>query len=222
MTEKEIEISEYIPLREVAFSSLRDSIIKGKVKPGQRLMEIQLSQEMGVSRTPVREAIRKLQLEGLVIMHPRKGAIVAPINPRDLKEILEVRRALEKLACHLASERASAEAVKRLTDIHNAMIEAIAIDDLELITEKDVEFHETITEIAGNEHLQAMLDQIKAHLFRYRREFIKELGDRKVLILEHAAILDAITGGNAALAEKSVDVHIERQEKYILKTLEEV
>ena len=94
----QIEMNEYLPLRDVVFNTLRQAILRGELQPGERLMEIQLAQRLGVSRTPVREAIRKLELEGLVLMIPRRGAEVAEITRQDLEDVLEVRAALEELA----------------------------------------------------------------------------------------------------------------------------
>ena len=88
-----VSMNEYLPLRDVVFNTLRQAILRGELKPGERLMEIQLANKLGVSRTPVREAIRKLELEGLVLMIPRKGAEVADISEKSLKDVLEVREA---------------------------------------------------------------------------------------------------------------------------------
>ena len=90
-------VDEYLPLRDVVFQTLRQAILKGELEPGERLMEIQLAERLGVSRTPIREAIRKLELEGLVIMIPRKGAEVASITEKNVRDVLEVRKALEEL-----------------------------------------------------------------------------------------------------------------------------
>ena len=90
-----IKLDGYKPLRDIVFETLREAIINQTLKPGERLMEIQLAEEMGVSRTPVREAIRKLELEGLVVMVPRKGAYVAGISMKDIHEVYELRSALE-------------------------------------------------------------------------------------------------------------------------------
>lgn len=86
-----IKLDKYKPLREIVFETLREAIIQGRLRPGQRMMEIQLAEEMGVSRTPVREAIRKLELEGFVVMVPRKGAYVAGISVKDIVDVFEVR-----------------------------------------------------------------------------------------------------------------------------------
>ena len=102
MHQFEVNMDEYLPLRDVVFKTLRQAILKGELEPGERLMEIQLAERLGVSRTPIREAIRKLELEGLVLMIPRRGAEVAKISEKNLRDVLEVRRSLEELAIDLA------------------------------------------------------------------------------------------------------------------------
>ena len=100
-----IELDSYKPLRDIVFEALREAIIAGQLRPGERLMEVQIADELGVSRTPVREAIRKLELEGFVIMVPRKGAYVSDISIKDITDVFEIRRALEGLAVELAARR---------------------------------------------------------------------------------------------------------------------
>src|SRR5574344_435999 len=107
-------INDYLPLRDVVFNTLRQAILKGELKPGERLMEIQLANKLGVSRTPIREAIRKLELEGLVLMIPRKGAEVAQITEKSLRDVLEVRKALEQLAVSLSCDRIKEEEIEEL------------------------------------------------------------------------------------------------------------
>ena len=104
-----LNLDEYKPLRDVVFENLRGAIVEGRLKPGERLMEVQLAEQLGVSRTPVREAIRKLELEGLVVMLPRKGAYVANMSLKDLIDVLEIRASLEGLAASLAAERITDE-----------------------------------------------------------------------------------------------------------------
>jgi DNA-binding GntR family transcriptional regulator len=105
LDQRESEDEEYLPLRDVVFLKLRKAILTGELRPGERLMEIHLANRLGVSRTPIREAIRKLELEGLVTMMPRRGAEVAQINEKGLKDVLEVRKALDTLCAELACER---------------------------------------------------------------------------------------------------------------------
>ena len=109
-----VKLDNYKPLREIVFETLREAIITGVLKPGERLMEVQLAEEMGVSRTPVREAIRKLELEGFVVMVARKGAYVAGISLKDVTDVFEIRAALEGLAACLAAGRASEEDLEEM------------------------------------------------------------------------------------------------------------
>ena len=112
----QMEDYQYLPLRDVVFRALRQAILRGELKPGERLMEIRLANQLGVSRTPIREAIRMLELDGLVIMVPRKGAQVAQITEKDLNDVLEVRLGLEELAVKLACER-TAEALSGIAQL---------------------------------------------------------------------------------------------------------
>ena len=102
------------PCGDVVFNTLRQAILRGELKPGERLMEVQLANKLGVSRTPIREAIRKLELEGLVLMIPRKGAEVADITEKSLTDVLEVRKALEELAVQLCCDKITKEELKEL------------------------------------------------------------------------------------------------------------
>ena len=104
-----VNMNEYLPLRDVVFNTLRQAILKGELKPGERLMEIALAERLGVSRTPIREAMRKLEQEGLVVMIPRRGAQVANITEKDLNDVLEVRIALENVAIEKACARMTEE-----------------------------------------------------------------------------------------------------------------
>ena len=132
-----VTMNEYLPLRDVVFNTLRQAILKGELEPGERLMEIQLAERLGVSRTPIREAIRKLELEGLVLMIPRKGAEVAKISARSLRDVLEVRRALEELAIELACQRMSEEDVGNLQKAQEDFKKAIAEGDAMKIADTD-------------------------------------------------------------------------------------
>ena len=146
----QLEMNEYLPLRDVVFQTLRQAILKGELKPGERLMEIQLAQKLGVSRTPVREAIRKLELEGLVLMIPRKGAEVAEITIKDLEDVLEVRAALEELAVCDACENITEEQILALKEAADNFQAALESDDLVKCAETDMAFHEIIYSATNN------------------------------------------------------------------------
>lgn len=221
MAKLEMNYDEYIPLRDIVFKTLRDAIITGEFQPGERLMEMKLANEMGVSRTPVREAIKKLEAEGLVIMNPRRGAQVAPINEKDLKDILEIRKALESLSCRIACGKVNPDDVKHLRSINRAVAKAVRENDIPEIVERDVEFHDAINLITDNARLAKFLGQLKEHLYRYRLEFIKNMENCNTIIEDHERIIEAIAQKNADVACKEIEDHIELQERFILNTLEE-
>ena len=220
MGELKLEIDEYIPLRDVVFNTLRSAIITGKLSPGERLMEIKLADELGVSRTPVREALRKLEREGLVITTARKGAQVAPINERDLKEVLEVRKSLESLACQIASQKITPQQVEELKAMNGSIEKAIADNDTETITQLDIDFHEVIYQITENRRLIDILHQLKEHILRYRLQYIKDMKNKKNIVEEHKKIINALEGHNPKAARREIERHIELQEKYILNNLD--
>ncbi len=148
-----IHMDEFLPLRDVVFNTLRQAILTGDLKPGERLMEIHLANKLGVSRTPIREAIRKLELEGLVIMIPRRGAEVAQITEKSLKDVLEVRRALDALCAELACDRISEEEMSGLKEACAAFERATATKDARIIAEADVAIHDIIVRAANNDRL---------------------------------------------------------------------
>ena len=220
MAELKLEIDEYIPLRDVVFNTLRSAIITGELSPGERLMEIKLANELGVSRTPVREALRKLEREGLVITTARKGAEVAPINERDLKEVLEVRKSLESLACQLAAQKITPEQVEELSAMNSSIAQAIEENDIEAITQLDIDFHEVIYQITENRRLIDILHQLKEHILRYRLQYIKDMKNKKNIVEEHKKIISALESHNPKASRREIERHIELQEKYILNNLD--
>ena len=145
-----VNMNEYLPLRDVVFNTLRQAILKGELAPGERLMEIQLAEKLGVSRTPIREAIRKLELEGLVLMIPRKGAEVARISEKSLRDVLEVRRSLEELAIELACERMSQDELNELDQAQEDFKQAVEQGDAMSIAQTDEHYHDLIYQGTGN------------------------------------------------------------------------
>ena len=163
-----VTIGDYLPLRDVVFNTLRQAILKGELEPGERLMEIQLAGRLGVSRTPVREAIRKLELEGLVVMIPRKGAEVASITEKSLRDVLEVRKALEELAAELACQRMTEEEIVEAEKQLENFKKEVQSNDVTKIAEMDVEFHEMIYMGTKNERLIQILHNLREQMYRYR------------------------------------------------------
>ena len=137
MNDFSVDMNEYLPLRDVVFNTLRKAILKGELKPGERLMEIALAERLGVSRTPVREAMRKLELEGLVVMIPRRGAQVANITEKDLNDVLEVRIALENLSIENACTRMTEEQLEELWNAAKNFEATMAEGNLVKLAEAD-------------------------------------------------------------------------------------
>ena len=166
------EIDELLPLRDVVFKKLRKAILTGNLKPGERLMEIHLAEKLGVSRTPIREAIRKLELEGLVQMIPRRGAVVTEITEKSMKDVLEVRRALDVLSVELACDRITGEEKEMLRKACQDFEDATKTGNLKEIAEQDVAFHDIIVEATRNSKLIQILHNLSEQMFRYRVEYI--------------------------------------------------
>ncbi len=208
-----------LPLRDVVFKTLRRAILTGELKPGERLMEIHLADKLGVSRTPIREAIRKLELEGLVVMVPRRGAQVAHITSKGMSEVLEVRLALEELAVRLACDRITDEELERLLIACDAFEKAVETEDIAKITNADVAFHDIIEEASHNARLSQIISNLAEQMYRYRVEYIKDNSGWNTLIKEHRMITDAIVKRDTSLATEAMHVHIKNQEITILRLL---
>jgi len=211
---------EYMPLRDVVFNTLRQAIIKGELKPGEKLLEISLADQLGVSRTPVREAIRKLELEGLVVMVPRKGATVAGITKKHLMDVLEIRRALEELAIELACERITPEQLAELKATEKSIKDAKDSEDSFALSDLDEKFHEIIYSATNNPRLIQMLANLREQMYRYRLEYIKATDKRQKLVTEHNRIVKALDTKNAEIGRKAIRDHINSQEKAILERIE--
>ena len=212
-------MNEYLPLRDVVFNTLRQAILRGELKPGERLMEIQLANKLGVSRTPIREAIRKLELEGLVLMIPRKGAEVADISEKSLKDVLEVRRALEELSVKLTCDRITKEEIKELSQAAENFKRTLKSKYITEIAEADVRFHDVIYTATKNQKLIQLLNNLHEQMYRYRIEYLKNEEVYPKLLKEHREIIDRISGGEKEEAARIVCEHIDNQVNAVMDTI---
>lgn len=212
-----LNLDDYKPLRDVVFENLREAILEGKLRPGQRLMEVQLAEQLGVSRTPVREAIRKLELEGLVVMLPRKGAYVANMSLKDIIDVLEVRASLEGLSASLAAERISEEGIEELKRIFEEFNTSTIEADIDTLLKKDVEFHECIFKATNNKKLHQLINTLWEQVYRFRVTYISDYDSSVSIIEEHKNILDAIISGDSELAQKYATEHIEKAEQFMIE-----
>lgn len=213
----ELKLDNYKPLREVVFESVRGAIISGVLKPGERLMEVQMAEKLGVSRTPIREAIRKLELEGLVIMMPRKGAYVADLSLKDITDVLEIRAALEGLASGLAALRINDDEIQELNQVAKSFHQAIVEDDFNKILQGDIDFHDIIFKATRNEKLVQMNNNLREQVQRFRIMYINQSNRSMTIANDHFEIAKAISERDMDKAEKIAKRHIENAEKYILK-----
>ncbi|MGN1377531.1 MAG: GntR family transcriptional regulator [Dorea sp.] len=206
-----VNMNEYLPLRDVVFNTLRQAILRGELKPGERLMEIQLANKLGVSRTPIREAIRKLELEGLVLMIPRKGAEVADISEKSLRDVLEVRKALEELAVQLACDKIKKEEIEDLKKAAEDFKKILKSRDITEIAEADVRFHDIIFMATDNQKLVQLLNNLREQMYRFRVEYLKNEEVHPQLIAEHEKIIEHIMERDKAKASAIVSEHINNQ-----------
>lgn len=214
-----IKLDNYKPLRELVFEALREAIINGKLKPGERLMEIQLADDLGVSRTPVREAIRKLELEGFVVMIPRKGAYVADISLKEIADVFEIRGALEGLAAELAAERATEDEIEQMERFLVELAEMIEGKVLDRIVEIDTRFHETLYSSSRNERLSQILNLLREQIQRFRTRTMTHPARMKVALEEHRGMVEALATRDGELARRLAQEHIQSAENSLMALL---
>lgn len=214
-----LNMNAYLPLRDVVFNTLREAILKGDLKPGERLMELQLAAKLGVSRTPIREAIRMLEQEGLAVTIPRKGAEVARMTLKDMEDVLEIREALDELAVRIACEKITDEQLKKLISVKEEFEMNTRSGDLKKIAESDERFHDIIYEATGNPKLVVMLNNLREQVYRYRVEYIKNPEHYPVLIAEHEAIVDGVKNHDAKKDRGAMHEHVENQVKAVKEVI---
>jgi len=204
-----LEIRNYKPLGEVVFEYLRNAILAGELKPGERLMEVTIADQLGVSRTPVREAIRKLEKESFVIMIPRKGAYVADLTKNDIIEVLEIRKELEGFAAFLAAERMSDAEKEALSKIVGHFNESMVEMDKKSMIEADNEFHSLIFDATKNQRLIAIIGDLHDQFQRFRLIYFNEFNNFKEIQDSHNRIFDAIINKDGIKARKEAENHVE-------------
>jgi DNA-binding GntR family transcriptional regulator len=179
-------------------------------------MEIELADDMGVSRTPIREAIRKLEKEGLVVIEPRKGAYASEVSVKDMVDILEVRANLEGLAAYLAAERMTDAEKKVLEETKEKFKAAVAEGNMADMISNDTKFHHMIVESSRNSHLIHMVEQLQELVLRFRYIYYKDFKRAEDMIPEHKQIFEEIVNGNGANARFEAFNHIDKLKDMIM------
>ena len=213
-------INGYLPLRDGVYETLRQKILKGELEPGARLIECDLADELGVSRTPVREAVHRLEQEGLVNILPRRGAHVANISEKTVRDVLEVRKALEELAVGLAIDRSTQEDRRLLREAEAVFAEASLGSDLRQIASADEAFHDVIYHATHNQKLELLISNLREQMYRFRFEYIKDEHTRSRLRDEHHEISEAIIRGYREVGQRVIGIHIDNQRDNIITRLQ--
>ena len=196
-------------LMQVAYSEIRESIITNAVKSGDVLSEQQIAQELGISRTPVREALAILENEGLVEIRRGIGAFVKPLSYKDISDMYEVRRPMEALAFRSAAEFLTAAEIKACRDQFGALLkrcEANERVEAREFYQVDSAFHDLIVERCGNVYVQRFMHTINSNLRRMQMMFSSSIqGDMQETIRQHLLLLDLLEAKNAEELERELD-----------------
>lgn len=216
-----VNLDSYKPLRELVLDAIREAVISGALKPRERLMEIQLAEELGVSRTPIREALRKLELEGFIVMVPRKGAYVADFSFKDIADVYEIRAALEGLAAGLAAERITDEELENMERLLAEKAEAIVQRDMDKLVEVDTKFHEIIYQASRNKRLWAIISNLREQIQRCRTTSLAFPGRMQKSLEEHRNIVEAIQSRDPQLSRQLAQEHIENAENSMIESIKQ-
>jgi GntR family transcriptional regulator, rspAB operon transcriptional repressor len=204
-----------------AYHTVRLAIRNLVLPPGQAILEREISEALEMSRTPVREALVRLETEGMLTLVPRRGFIVAPIEAEDLREIYAIIGTLDGLAIELAAERAEEDLLGRLDSIIDSQEEALRSGDLTKWSALDDEFHDRIVRCAGNQRLTGIIDSYADQSYRAR---LYTIGERPVptrSIIEHRAIVAAMRAKDGKAARMLMESHRSRAQREILEVLQQ-
>lgn len=204
----EIDLSARRPLRDEAYLVLRRAILTGQFKPGERLIERDLAAKMGLSRSPVREAFRRLEQERLVAVN-RHGVVVQALDPRQVEELYQVRQHLEVLVARLAARNFTSEHRQTLQEILQRMSAALDAQDQARVASESVHFHRAIAEIAGNRRLASLVATIGEEIQRFRSLNIQHTR-AAAAVREHRQIFAALAARDEERAARVMAQHIER------------
>ncbi len=198
------QIERHQTLREKILETIRDAILKGSLKPGERVSEPELAERFGISRTPIREAFRQLESEGYLQVIPRKGAVVASLSERDIEEFYAIKIILEGFAAKMAAEKLSMKDIEKLESI-NQRLEQIAKDgDVKNFFRVHNEFHEVFIKAAGNERLYEMINQLVMKFKRLRLASLSQPGRMEISVEEHRNMIQAFKDHDGDKADSLV------------------
>ena len=202
------EVSDKYSLRGRVFTKIRDDILNGVYKEHEELKEARIGKELGVSRTPVREALRQLELEGLVQIIPNSGAFVTGISAKDVRDIYMIRSRLEGLCARWACEHITREQLEAMEEnVYLAEFHA-GKGHMEQMAELDNQFHHTLYRACDSKMLEHLLNDYHEYLLRVRKKALSSIDRGTASNKEHRSIMEAIRAGNADLAERLASEHM--------------
>ncbi|MGB9814273.1 MAG: GntR family transcriptional regulator [Thermovenabulum sp.] len=208
-------------LRNRIYQHLKNAILNGVYKPGESLIELKVARELGVSRTPVREAIRQLELEGLVSSIPNKGVIVEGVTEKDVEDIYTIRKMIEGLAARWAAEKITPEQLKELKDVLDLMEFYTQKGEIDKVSELDTQFHDIIFRACQSRPLESVLSHFNHFIQRARLVSIKSIGRAQVSLEEHKKIYEALEKRDPEEAEKAMINHVEKAKMNLTPYLKE-
>lgn len=204
----DLNVQSHKPLRDVVYDELKIGILTGRISPGTRLLEVQLAESMGVSRTPIREAIKRLEKDGLVNIEPRHGAYASRVSIDDMVEILEVRELMESMAAQLAAERVTPEQMESLMKTENLYQKAVKEENLEDMIAYDAKFHKEVVEASHNKTLSQLIEPLQEIALRFRYMYYHDSNRVEKMPNEHEKIIKALANGNGDAARKAAEKHL--------------
>ena len=204
-------------IRRKVYNHLREQILSGQIAPQQRLIETKIAREIGTSRTPVREALHNLEVEGLIESIPRVGYRVKFLNPTEVEEICAIRATIEGLAADWAMNKAPGKLVTELKRNIAQSEKAIARGAVKDFVELDAQFHESIARLSGGQRLLELAQTLRRHMLRYRIESIYTLDNVRRAIDGHKGILRAIEKADRPEVGQAISVHLEQSKRDILR-----
>ena len=199
------------------YHQIRAEIIRGALVPGESVTEMGLAKDCGVSRTPVREALHQLELEGLVELIPNKGAVILGISPEDICDIYQIRAMLEVGAAERAAQRATEEDVRRLTEILDLTEFYIEKQNMHQLQAMDGQFHQMIYEMSGSRMFKRVLKDMHYYIGLTREASLKCEGRAAQSVKEHRAVLEAIAQHDGKKAGKLMKQHVNKALENVLK-----
>jgi len=204
-----------LPSSERVYRKLKETIIEGALAPGTRLVELSLATQFGVSRTPVREALKRLVDGNLVLVDPMRGLVVRAPAAAEVEEVYLVREVLDGLAARLAAQRSTADDVARLRLILDTMREGIKAGRTDIVVNANIAFHDVIYDSAGNQTLSRLGKELRNFIRRFSTEAFASPSRVDAVLREHETMLDAMERGDAPAAERAASEHLRTARAYV-------